>query len=270
MITDLAPVERRGEAVSYWSIAVYGGLSFGPVLGAVLHGKRSLRRRVGRVGRRSRSSPRSSACSRSRSNAAAPVERPRHLFHRAAIGPGTVLVPRADRARRLHRVHPAVRRRSQRRARAWSSRCTACSSSSCASSARGVPDRLGGRTTATIALDVRRASASGSIAVWPTVPGLVVGTVVFAGGHVAHVSRAAAARARRRERCRARVGRRHVLVVLRRVAGPRRAHLRRGRRGHAATAARSPTGAVCARSPDSWCCAARSEAPCRAPRTAVT
>jgi len=37
MITDLAPVDRRGEAVSYWSVAVYGGLSLGPVLGSVLH-----------------------------------------------------------------------------------------------------------------------------------------------------------------------------------------------------------------------------------------
>ncbi len=36
MITDLAPEERRGEAISYWSIAVYGGLAFGPLLGNVL------------------------------------------------------------------------------------------------------------------------------------------------------------------------------------------------------------------------------------------
>ena len=33
MATDLAPVARRGEAISYWSIAVYGGLAFGPWLG---------------------------------------------------------------------------------------------------------------------------------------------------------------------------------------------------------------------------------------------
>ncbi|MFM8236327.1 MAG: MFS transporter [Actinomycetota bacterium] len=33
MITDLSPPERRGEAVSYWSVAVYGGLAFGPYLG---------------------------------------------------------------------------------------------------------------------------------------------------------------------------------------------------------------------------------------------
>src|SRR5215510_2892994 len=38
MITDLAPVERRGEAVSYWSVAVYGGLAFGPALGELVRG----------------------------------------------------------------------------------------------------------------------------------------------------------------------------------------------------------------------------------------
>jgi len=38
MVTDLAPVERRGEAISYWSIAVYGGLAFGPALGETVLG----------------------------------------------------------------------------------------------------------------------------------------------------------------------------------------------------------------------------------------
>jgi MFS family permease len=37
MITDLAPVERRGEAISYWSIAVYGGLAFGPAIGEAVN-----------------------------------------------------------------------------------------------------------------------------------------------------------------------------------------------------------------------------------------
>ncbi len=36
MIADLAPVERRGEAISYWSVAVYSGLAFGPFLGEVV------------------------------------------------------------------------------------------------------------------------------------------------------------------------------------------------------------------------------------------
>ena len=38
MITDLAPESRRGEAISYWSIAVYGGLAFGPLIGNLLLG----------------------------------------------------------------------------------------------------------------------------------------------------------------------------------------------------------------------------------------
>jgi MFS family permease len=38
MITDLAPEHRRGEAISYWSVAVYGGLAFGPAVGETVLG----------------------------------------------------------------------------------------------------------------------------------------------------------------------------------------------------------------------------------------
>ena len=38
MITDLAPSDRRGEAVSYWSVAVYGGLVVRARARRVLHG----------------------------------------------------------------------------------------------------------------------------------------------------------------------------------------------------------------------------------------
>jgi len=37
MITDLAPEDRRGEAISYWSVAVYGGLAFGPAIGEAIY-----------------------------------------------------------------------------------------------------------------------------------------------------------------------------------------------------------------------------------------
>jgi MFS family permease len=93
MITDRAPVERRGEAVSYWSIAVYGGLAFGPVLGEKLLGS---------------SDDRFALCWTVSAIAAAiacglglltreagdrPSAPPRggHLLHRAALGPGLVL-----------------------------------------------------------------------------------------------------------------------------------------------------------------------------------
>jgi MFS family permease len=38
MITDLAPEHRRGEALSYWSVAIYGGMAFGPAVGEVALG----------------------------------------------------------------------------------------------------------------------------------------------------------------------------------------------------------------------------------------
>ena len=117
MITDLAPVDRRGEAVSYWSVAVYGGLVVRPGArrcAVRLHGARSPRH-YGRVW----------AVSAALAFVAAvlglftvEVERdaradaPRQLFHRAAIEPGTVLFLGLDRARRLHRVRAALRRRS--------------------------------------------------------------------------------------------------------------------------------------------------------------
>lgn len=38
MVTDLSPAHRRGEALSYWSVAVYGGLAFGPAVGEAILG----------------------------------------------------------------------------------------------------------------------------------------------------------------------------------------------------------------------------------------
>jgi len=37
MVTDIVPAARRGEAISYWSVSVYGGLAFGPALGEMVH-----------------------------------------------------------------------------------------------------------------------------------------------------------------------------------------------------------------------------------------
>ena len=36
MVNDLAPVERRGEATNYFSVAVYGGMALGPLLGELV------------------------------------------------------------------------------------------------------------------------------------------------------------------------------------------------------------------------------------------
>jgi MFS family permease len=179
MITDLAPVERRGEAVSYWSVAVYGGLSLGPVIGSVLHGHA----RYGSVW----------AVSAALSMLAAliglltvevvrdvPAGRAKHLLHRAAIPPGSVLflglislagftafVPLyVDGLGVSAGVIFAIYGVLILAVRVFGAR---------------VPDRLGSRRTASLAL-VLIAIGSGLIALWSTVTGLVVGTVVFAAG----------------------------------------------------------------------------------------
>jgi len=94
MITDLAPEHRRGEAISYWSVAVYGGLAFGPFLGTlVLDGDHydrvwivaaSLSLIAGLLG----------LCTTETIHTGAPTDlgAPRPpLFSRSALGPGAVL-----------------------------------------------------------------------------------------------------------------------------------------------------------------------------------
>jgi MFS family permease len=90
MITDLAPPDRRGEAVSYWSVAVYGGLAFGPFIGEQVMGDdrfgaawlvaAALAAGAALLGVWTRDVPRTHVPSAST-----------HILHRAALAPGTVL-----------------------------------------------------------------------------------------------------------------------------------------------------------------------------------
>jgi MFS family permease len=185
MITDLAPVQRRGEAVSYWSVAVYGGLSFGPVLGGVLcgataHGHHG---HYGRVWAVSASLAFVAAAlgmfTVDVERAAAPTKR-RQLFHRAALEPGSVLFLGLIALAGFTAFVPLYVTQLH-------------IGSGLIFALYGVlilfvrivgarlPDRMGGRNTGTLALALT-AVGVGTIAVWPTVAGLIVGTCVFAGG----------------------------------------------------------------------------------------
>ncbi len=182
MITDLAPADRRGEAISYWSVAVYGGLAFGPVLGEALvdgHGYGTAWTVAGLLamiaavlGLFTRETERPAP-------GAAPP--PGGILNRAALGPGTLLfsglialaaftafVPlyvddiglgSADVVFLLYGgLVLAVRIVGAR-----------------------LPDVLGGRRSGAIAL---AATATGMtiMAAWGTTAGLLVGTVFFAAG----------------------------------------------------------------------------------------
>ena len=89
MITDLSPPDRRGEAVSYWSVAVYGGLAFGPALGEPCAATIATRLRGWcRPGWRWW---RPCSGSRRARSASATSDRPSQLINRAAVLPGFVL-----------------------------------------------------------------------------------------------------------------------------------------------------------------------------------
>jgi MFS family permease len=93
MVTDLAPEARRGEAISYWSVAVYGGLAFGPALGEWLLEDD----RYDRVWMISAAlalvAGLLALATRETMRPLPPGEAPPHqpLLHRAALAPGTVL-----------------------------------------------------------------------------------------------------------------------------------------------------------------------------------
>jgi MFS family permease len=90
MVTDLAPAERRGEAVSYWSVAIYGGLALGPALGEQVLGD-------DRFGLAFVVAAAIALVAAGLGLATSEVERPDDgpvsapLWNRAALAPGTVL-----------------------------------------------------------------------------------------------------------------------------------------------------------------------------------
>ena len=184
MITDRAPASRRGEAVSYWSIAVYGGLAFGPVLGEIVLGP---------------DDDRFTACWIVAASAAAiavvlglftseaegrpaPPAPGGHLLHRRALGPGLVLFLGFISLAGWNGFVKLYAREDLDTAnvggvfflygalilviRVFGAR---------------LPDRLGARQAGTGALGL---GALGMVIVvaWPTLPGLYAGTAVFALG----------------------------------------------------------------------------------------
>jgi MFS family permease len=179
MITDLAPPERRGEAVSYWSVAVYGGLSFGPAIGDFLRGggRYSLTFAVScafatiaaLLGLATKEVPRSPE-----------AKPPTQLFHRAALRPGSVLflglIPLAAFTAFMPLYVDGLGVSAGLIFLLYGTLILLVR----VLGAR-IPDRLGARPTATIALAVT-GTGIGIIAVWPTIAGLVTGTAVFALG----------------------------------------------------------------------------------------
>ena len=180
MITDLAPVERRGEAISYWSVAVYVGLAFGPIIGEAVHSAwgydavwlvgAALAGVAAVLGLLTRET---------RPDVEPAVGVP--LLHRAAIAPGTMmflgLIPLAGYTAFLKLYGATVGLHDV----GGFFVLYGCLVLGVRVFGARLPDRLGPLRGGTLALG-GAAVAMIVIAAWPTVPGLIVGTIVFSFG----------------------------------------------------------------------------------------
>ena len=229
MITDLAPEHRRGEAVSYWSVAVYGGLAFGPALGETVLGddrfvtawavSASLALLAAVLGTITVETARR-----------VPPEPSGKLLHRAALAPGTVLFLGLIGLAGFTAFVPLYVRELDLGGADWIFLLYGGLILCVRIVGARLPDALGGRVSATIALScgARGAHRDGGLAEHPRARRR---HGRFRSGHVAPVPGADAARAHRRARARARLGRRDLQQLLRPLAGPRRVDP--GRRGGA-------------------------------------
>lgn len=182
VINDLAPEERRGEAVSLYSLGVWGGLALGPVLGeAVLGGDNYDAVWLVAASFALAGGVLALFLPETRPASAADEERSRRLVHPAALAPGLVLVSSAfgfagfnafvalyarelglDGAGTVFLVYAAI---------VVLIRIVG----------RRIPDRLGPTRAATLALCLLAAGLL-TIGLWQAPTGLYVGASVFATG----------------------------------------------------------------------------------------
>ncbi len=180
MITDLAPPARRGEAVSYWSVAVYGGLSFGPALGDFLRGddrymltwavSAALALTAATIGLFTRDVPREHD-----------VEPNGRLWHPAALRPGLVLFLGLMPLSAFTPLLPLYVDHDVRASAGAIFLLYGVLILVVRIVGARLPDRMGARNAGVLALAF---SGTGIviIAAWPSIGGLVAGTIVFASG----------------------------------------------------------------------------------------
>ena len=183
MITDLAPEHRRGEALSLFSLGLWGGLALGPILGELVLGDD----RFDSVWLLAAACCLASALIGLTLPETAPSREPEHdttarLVHPAAVGPGLVLAFTVLGFAGLG-TFGALYARELGLDGAGSVFLT-FSAVVVATRvlARQVPDRLGPKRTARVALSLIAAGLL-TIGVWNVPAGLFAGTIVVAFGH---------------------------------------------------------------------------------------
>jgi MFS family permease len=186
MIADLAPAERRGEAISYWSVAVYSGLAFGPFIGEVVLDAADYATvwvvsaifafAAGTLALVTRETLTDEA----REAAIANDER-QPLLNRSALAPGIVLFLGLCGLAGFTELVPLYVEDIGLDDSSLIFLLYGCLILVVRIVGAKIPDRLGSRKAGSLAL-IGVAAGLAIAAAWASVPGLVIGTAVFAGG----------------------------------------------------------------------------------------
>ncbi len=147
LIADLSPRDRRAEGASYFSVAVFGGIGIGPIVGEALLGDDNFAQafvdcRTVRIPGRRRRDVRPRPCGDRRARSTSTSHRPsrRRVVAGSSIPPrscpASCSLPVSPRSPRSGRSCPTTPVRSGSPPRAGCSRCTRSCRSSCGSSGR--------------------------------------------------------------------------------------------------------------------------------------
>jgi len=182
VVNDLAPEARRGETVSIYSLGVWGGFAVGPVLGeTVLGGGRYDAVWLVAAGSALGAALVGTRLPETRPAGAGKVAEHARLVHPAAVAPGLVVVASAFGAAGFNAFVALYARKLGLTGAGVVFLVYALVVVSVRIFGRHIPDRLGPRRAATLALCLL-AIGLFTIALWGTVAGLYSGTVVFALG----------------------------------------------------------------------------------------
>jgi MFS family permease len=180
MITDLAPAERRGEAISYWSVAVYSGFTFGPALGEYVQERWDYTTLWFVAGALALASAALGTLTREveRERASGPMG---PLIHRRALGPGSVLFSGLIATAAFSAFVPLYSDDVGIEDVAIVFVVFGGLVLLIRLAAARVPDTIGGARAGTVAL-IATAVGMSTMAIWGSAAGLLSGVVVFAVG----------------------------------------------------------------------------------------
>jgi MFS family permease len=181
VINDLAPEHRRGEAVSLYSLGVWGGLAVGPLVGEVVLGRGGYDGVWLTAATCAFCAALAGMALTETRPVTAEVPRSGRLIHPAALGPGLVLIASAFGFAGFNAFVALYARDLGLAGAGWVFFLYSAIVVSIRIFGRRLPDQLGAKQASGSALALLAAGLL-TIGIWSEPVGLFVGTAVFAAG----------------------------------------------------------------------------------------